>query len=481
MAAALEQHHAQPQPARHHRQDRAAEARPDDGEVNVHCRHSADGRRHPLLAVHLRQTCRARRRAAAVEQPLDVPEIGEHRTGRLAEAWPSWHRTALPAPPTRDRGGRGAGRCSTGSASMAPLPPRVGITAQTGRPRPPAVRDRAAAPTPPPRGAARTAGRAARTRAARWPWRARKAAARRSPRRVIRLLSAREHLAVRRLEPDGHFERPPTQVAKAPGTRRRARPPGTPDATRRSRGRTRPPPRRSPRRRPTGIACGSKKLPALYSLIWRAGGSVASASRICRGDGAARHRRRRACCTHRSHITQRNGHSRLVRKTTAVGRQRAGLVALLLPHRGVGALRDRATALGPRGRGRTGRARADGRRRSARARWRGTRHLVAGAARVGVRVGLAQPLLPQLVRTRAGTTPWSRARAASPAHRPGSGAWARTGMSTPVTAFTPARTTSCLSVISRAGIAAQHRARTASPPPRQSTERLGYGENAVKP
>ncbi len=36
---------------------------------------------------------------------------------------------------------------------------------------------------------------------------------------------------------------------------------------------------------------------------------------------------------HRSHITQRNGHSRLVRKTTAVGTRHAGLVGLFFPRR----------------------------------------------------------------------------------------------------------------------------------------------------
>jgi hypothetical protein len=35
MPAALEERHAQPQPPRDHREDRAAEARPDDDEVEV--------------------------------------------------------------------------------------------------------------------------------------------------------------------------------------------------------------------------------------------------------------------------------------------------------------------------------------------------------------------------------------------------------------------------------------------------------------
>src|SRR6202040_3399489 len=64
------------------------------------------------------------------------------------------------------------------------------------------------------------------------------------------------------------------------------------------------------------MASGSKKLPALYSFRYRAGGSCASAQRICSAicPGATDCSR---VFFHKSHIRQRNGHSRLVRKIVA--------------------------------------------------------------------------------------------------------------------------------------------------------------------
>src|SRR5687767_632159 len=37
-----------------------------------------DRRRHRLLAVHARQARRAVRRAVTIEEPFDIPEVGEH-------------------------------------------------------------------------------------------------------------------------------------------------------------------------------------------------------------------------------------------------------------------------------------------------------------------------------------------------------------------------------------------------------------------
>ena len=75
----------------------------------------------------------------------------------------------------------------------------------------------------------------------------------------------------------------------------------------------------------------------------------ASAARICAAM-APRGTVSSSVFTHRSHITQRNGHSRLVRKTTAVG-ARAPARRAPLPTRRVGAVRiERCLGRGARGR-----------------------------------------------------------------------------------------------------------------------------------
>src|SRR5438034_11615320 len=69
------------------------------------------------------------------------------------------------------------------------------------------------------------------------------------------------------------------------------------------------------------MAAGSKKLPLLYSLRCCAGGSGASAQRICSGicPGATESS---SVFFHRSHIRQRNGHSRFVRNSVATSTTR---------------------------------------------------------------------------------------------------------------------------------------------------------------
>jgi hypothetical protein len=64
------------------------------------------------------------------------------------------------------------------------------------------------------------------------------------------------------------------------------------------------------------MAWASKKLPALYSLTCRTAGSAARACSICPGTAPVG-TRVVVVFFHKSHIRQRNGHSRLVRRIVA--------------------------------------------------------------------------------------------------------------------------------------------------------------------
>src|ERR1700730_14439114 len=67
------------------------------------------------------------------------------------------------------------------------------------------------------------------------------------------------------------------------------------------------------------MARESKKLALLYSLSTRASGSCDKAKSICAGIAPGGTEVVKVF-RHKSHITQRQGHSRLVKKTVATGR-----------------------------------------------------------------------------------------------------------------------------------------------------------------
>ena len=190
---------------------------------------------------------------------------------------------------TRSRAASRGGSNSPPSASIAPLPLRVGITEPrsrrsrrqgraNGRPirRLLALKERRV--------------RAGRTPASRCRDRRGTAAARRSVSTVIRLFergrAPRDAPSRVRSPPragrSGDPLKSQTALAVAPGEKRRMRfdddPLEAADLPRMSSSSD------------GGIARGSKKLPALYSLICLAGRrAVPSAARICVGNGAARH------------------------------------------------------------------------------------------------------------------------------------------------------------------------------------------------
>ena len=120
----------QPEPPRDHRQDRAAEAGADDGEVNVRAQAHATRRRHRAARGSSRASRAARRREQrAVERAARCPtdrrtRACRRRRDRRTEARPTSASCTTHSRSRRPSRGRG----SAGSASIAPLPPRVGIT-----------------------------------------------------------------------------------------------------------------------------------------------------------------------------------------------------------------------------------------------------------------------------------------------------------------------------------------------------------------
>ena len=201
----------QPEPPRDHRQDRAAEARPDDGEVRrrasqAHTTAVGDA----LLAVHHRQPRRARRRARAGEEPLDVPEVGEHaHAGRVRQAGtrrPHSSADAAAAARTRRRA-LPSRRCRRASESPS--------TRSRRTPR----RDRSSGtPTRRPRPAGRNGGLSRTNTRSAMSCRRRKSAARRKRVERHALVEPRQHVRMRRLEADRHLEPAGEQIAKAHGS-----------------------------------------------------------------------------------------------------------------------------------------------------------------------------------------------------------------------------------------------------------------------
>ena len=213
---------------------------------------------------------------------------------------------------------------------MAPLPPRVGITEQTVAPRRRRDVERSAGPFERLLGGRNGGFSRMKTRSAIASSRQEVGGATEAGQRHA-LVQPREDVGVRRLEAHRHFERARRADRGRPGiARMRA---GQEGGVRLDDDPLEP--RHGPRDRPSssaaGMARGSKKLPALYSLICRAGGQrlerAPDLQRQSRPGGTSSS----SVFTHRSHITQRKGHSRLVRKTTAVGRDAAAPVALFLP------------------------------------------------------------------------------------------------------------------------------------------------------
>ena len=247
------------------------------------------------------------RRTAAVEEPLDVPEIRKHPHAADRD---SRTRSLSPAPVSRGCWNSVADRFHRSVAAT-----RRNHRADSGATSAATSSDRQAHST---------------ASLSRQEWRAEKdehtqrdsmiaqelgGATERVERHL--LVETREHARVRGLQTDGHFQLARNRIAKSQAALAIR-------AGEKCRMRLDDHPLESRHRRGDLLVIvrwdggGSKKLPALYSLIWRAGGKSASAVRICaaiapRGTVSSR------VFTHKSHITHRNGHSRFVRKTTAVG------------------------------------------------------------------------------------------------------------------------------------------------------------------
>ena len=266
-----------------------------------------------LLAIHHAKPRRARGRAVAGEEPLDVPEIGEDA-----------HAGRSKGPALRDKpysmtassAGRRGGMNASPSASIAPLPPRVGMTEHTVAPHSAARSiDRHAHSTASPAGM--NGGLSSTNTRSAMSWRCRKSAARRNASSVIRLLS--------RASTSGCAVSSPIATSSRPGIS---------DWNLRQRSRVRAGEKRRMRLddhalEPFDLA--RDRLVILERNLLRieeaAGVVQLDVSRRLkpgergsnlRGNGAGG-TRSSSVFVHRSHITQRNGHSRLVRKTTAVG------------------------------------------------------------------------------------------------------------------------------------------------------------------
>ena len=411
----------------------------------------------------------------AVEEALDVPEVGEHAQAAQREPYSTTRferRRAAAARPHRRAPPWRRCRRASGSREQTAAPHSRGDVDRAARPL-----QRLAAP----RG---TAGCSRMNTRRRCRVAARNSAARRNDSSVIRLFRRASTSGCAVSRPMATSSRPPPRPRRrsGAGSARRERPAETPGAPRRSRARSRPRPRRRSRRRPrAGSPRGSKKLPALYSLTCRAGGRLASARADLRGDRAWRHRLVERVDPQVAHHA--------AERALAVGEED--------DRRRAPSARRRRAPLPTRPRRRAcGSSDAFGPRRS-RTQWSSHRRQPSGQIerrrqQMGLAAFIRRPPAPSVPRCRTRRSlPASSSvgvRAAAPptcasntcrhqafvtrgARRRRAPSWNRrlglTGISTPSTARMPARTTSCFSVYEPLDAARRASARTGSPRPRR--------------